>query len=78
MFKPKTVATVFSKFTKGLSEVIATQNLMAAEAVSKQEVLQVVLADQRAVEHLANSEVTQAENAIKNIGELLGISTETS
>lgn len=71
----KTVASVFTKFTKELSEVVAVQQQVVDTSKDAQNKLKASLTLQEEREQLAQNEITQAETAIKNISNLLGVAS---
>lgn len=76
MFKRKdnsTVASVYSEFTEKFETVIEIQSFKASTAKEAQLYLKTQLALREGEEGAASIEVVQARNAIKGIGEMLGI-----
>lgn len=71
--KPTTVKGVFDNFTSELRRVSDAQQIIADKAIVEQEVLQSRLESAQCRAVTAEGEVSQTANAIKNIGELLGV-----
>lgn len=72
----KTVGDVFATFTAELEEVTEQHKQVANDARAEQEFLENALATEQDREQAAEAQVSQAAQAMKNIGELLGIKAE--
>jgi hypothetical protein len=74
--RPKTVTGVFQKFTTDLNSVMQAQHIVADKAIEEQEQLKAKMDASIARQVTAEAEVSQANCAIKNIGELLGVESD--
>lgn len=72
----KTVKSVYATFTAELEEVSKQHQAIADEAAKEQEALEARMAIETSRKDNAESEVAQAANAMRNIGELLGVKAE--
>jgi hypothetical protein len=73
---PENVGDVYVTFTNGLQKVTEKHQEIAIEARSEQAVLRGMLEAEEVRQEKAEAQVSQAAQGMKNIGELLGITTE--